>query len=480
MVDSLDQRGEPLASAFRNILRLSAGDAVAKTLNFLAFVYLARILGVERFGMLEFAGGLLVYFLLLADGGLEMWATRESSRTSDLKALAGHILPLRMLLALVATALLFGIRPFLPAYPQLSLVMGLYSLSLFAQAASLKWAFLGREEMSRVAWGLVLSQVAFAALVLLFVHGPENVAVVPLLRFGSDAVLAGYFAAVFGRAHGWGIPVTLRGASVVLRPALTIGTSQAMGLLNYNFDSVLLGFLTTARTVGLYNAAYKPVTIALALPLTYFVGLFPALSRTHAESREEFRGLVERSLRLAGLMAAPLAAGGTLLAAPVIALLFGASYAESASVLPILIWSAVFVILRGSYRHALTAAGHQALDLRCAMVSTGLNVGLNLLLIPRYGMMGAASATVIGDLAWFVLAYAFFQVRVMPLPALPCLWRPLVAGAAMAGFLWFTQATSMPWVLRGAASVAIYAGCLLIIGEPETRAWMRRLGKRES
>ena len=253
-----------------------------------------------------------------------------------------------------------------------------------------------------------------------------------------------------------------------------------MGLLNYNFDSVLLGFLTTARTVGLYNAAYKPVTIALALPLTYFVGLFPALSRTHAESREEFRGLVERSLRLAGLMAAPLAAGGTLLAAPVIALLFGASYAESASVLPILIWSAVFVILRGSYRHALTAAGHQALDLRCAMVSTGLNVGLNLLLIPRYGMMGAASATVIGDLAWFMLAYAFFQMRVIPLPALPCLWRPLVAGAAMAGFLWFTQATSMPWVLRGAASVAIYAGCLLIIGEPETRAWMRRLGKRES
>lgn len=433
------------------------------------------MLGVERFGVLEFAGGLLVYFLLLADGGLEMWATREAARTPDLKALAGRILPLRLLLAVAATAVLFGMVPFLPAYPLLSLVMGLYSLSLLAQAASLKWAFLGREEMTRVAWGLVLSQVAFAMLILLFVRGPEGVAAVPLLRFASDAVLAGYFAAVFGRAHGWRMPVTLRGAPKILRPALTIGTSQALGLLNYNFDSVLLGFLTSARTVGLYNAAYKPVTIALALPLTYFVGLFPALSRTHAESRDAFRALVERSLRLAGLMAAPLAAGGTLLAAPVIALLFGANYAESALVLPVLIWSAVFVILRGSYRHALTAAGHQALDLRCAMVSTGLNVGLNLLLIPRYGMIGAASATVVGDLAWFVLAYAIFQTRVMPLPALPCLWRPMVAGAAMAGFLWFTQAASLHWVARGAVSLAIYAVCLLLLGEPEIRAWMRRL-----
>jgi O-antigen/teichoic acid export membrane protein len=280
-----------------------------------------------------------------------------------------------------------------------------------------------------------------------------------------------YFAGVYVRRYSWRLPLTLRGAQNILRPALTIGTAQAMGLLNYNFDSVLLGFLTNPRTVGLYNAAYKPVTIALALPLTYFVGLFPALSRTHAEGPVAFRSLVERSLRLSALMVAPLAVGGTLLAKQIILLLFGANYAESALVLPILIWSAVLVILRGSYRHSLTAAGHQALDLRCAVASTCTNVGLNFLLIPRFGMIGAATATVIGDAVWFLMAFVGFERKVMRLNPLPYLARPVLAGAAMAGCLLLLP--SLVWIERAILSLIVYFVALLALREPEVSGWTR-------
>src|SRR5271169_6147217 len=91
-----------LPSPFRNIFRLSVGDAADKTLNFLAFVWLARVLGVSPYGVLEFANSLLVYFLLMGDAGLEIWATREAAGTDDLRRLAGRILPLRILLAVLA------------------------------------------------------------------------------------------------------------------------------------------------------------------------------------------------------------------------------------------------------------------------------------------------------------------------------------------------------------------------------------------
>ena len=469
MVDSRHARGEHLASPFRNIARLSVGDAAAKTLHFLAFVYLARVLGVERFGVIEFAGSLLVYFLLLGDGGLEIWGTREAAKSSDLPALVAHILPLRLLLAAAGFAALLVLLPFLPPYPELRWVLGLYGLSLFAQAASLKWVFMGQEKMTRVAVGLVLSKLVFLLLVLGLVHGTTALLLVPIISLASDTCLTLYFAGVYLRRHRWRVPLTVRGAKTILRPALTIGTAQAMGLLNYNFDSVLLGFLTDPRTVGLYNAAYKPVTIALALPLTYFVGLFPALSRTHADGEAVFRPLVERSLRLSALMVAPLAVGGTLLAKPAIHMLFGAAYAESALVLPILIWSAVLVILRGSYRHSLTAAGHQALDLRCAIASTVVNVGLNILLIPRFGMFGAAAATVIGDAVWFLLAFLAFERLVMRLNPLPYLARPLIAGAAMAACLLLLP--SIFWIERAVLSVILYFVVLLAMREPEVCAW---------
>jgi O-antigen/teichoic acid export membrane protein len=445
------------------------GDAAAKTLTFLAFVYLARVLGVERFGVLEFAGSLLVYFLLLADGGLEMWATREAAQSLDLPALVARIIPVRFLLAAAGFLVILVVLPLLPPYPELRWVLGLFGLSLFAQAATLKWVFMGQEKMARVAWGLVFAQVVFAILVVALVHSGSPLLVVPLVRFASDAALALYFAAVYVRRSRWRAPLTVRGAGNILRPALMIGAAQAMGLLNYNFDSVLLGFLTDARTVGLYNAAYKPVTIALALPLTYFVGLFPALSRTYAEGMSAFRPLVERSLRLSALMAVPLGIGGTLLAQPGILLLYGSNYADSAGVLPILIWSAVLVILRGSYRHSLTAAGHQRLDLRCAVISSSINVGLNILLIPRYGMMGAATATVTGDAAWLLMAFIGFEKKVMRLNPLPYLARPVIAGAAMACCLDFLP--SIFWMQRALVSLIVYFITLLALGEPEVREW---------
>src|SRR5262245_64309357 len=68
---------------FRSILRLSIGDLLAKIFSFLAFVYLARVLGVEDYGTLEFARALLVYVLVFGDLGLEFWATRQAARGAD-------------------------------------------------------------------------------------------------------------------------------------------------------------------------------------------------------------------------------------------------------------------------------------------------------------------------------------------------------------------------------------------------------------
>lgn len=464
--------GVTLANPFRNILRFAVGDFVAKTLSFLAFVYLARVLGVAGFGVLEFASSILTYFLLLADGGLEQWSTREAAKTHDVRALVSRVLPLRILLATVAFALLLGLLPVLPKYPSLRLVLALFGLSLFAQAASLKWVFMGQEKMAAVARGLVVAQITFATTVFVFVRSPAALVVVPVLRLASDLTMAIYFARWFARMHGGlRLALTLNGAKQALRQALTIGTSQAMGLLNYNFDSVLLGFLSGAAAVGWYNAAYKPVTVALALPITYFIGLFPALSRTYAADRDAFRHLVVRSLQLCSILVVPLVVGGTLLAEPVIGLLYGRAYASSVRPFQILVWSAALVILRSSYAESLRATGHQNLDLRCAITSASLNVALNVLLIPRYGMVGAASATVAADVVWLAMAYYYFQRAVLPHELLPFLRGPLAAGIAMGVLLWLTQ--PLFWVGRACIGVLVYFGLLFLFGNTVVRSWLR-------
>jgi len=449
-------------------LKLAAGDFLAKTLYFLTFVYLARILGVHQFGTLEFASGLLTYFLLLSDAGLERWSVRELAQTGDVRGIAGRVVPLRFLLAGAAFVLMLLLIPFLPNDPLLRHVLTLFGMCLFAQAASLKWVFMGQQKMDRVAAGLVVGQLVFALAVFSLVRSPAEVVWVPLLRLASDSALAGYFAWRFAKEHGGiRLPLQLRGARIVLGPALTLGALQALSIINYNFDAVLLGFLSGPTTVGWYSAAYKPVTVALAMPLTYFVGLFPALSSAFAVNKDEFRDIVSRSLRLATSLSIPLGVGGAMLAEPIIMLLFGPAYAQSVPVLRILVWSVVLVILRGTFQHALNAANLTAVDLRCAMVSAGLNVALNIALIPRYGMSGAASATVVAEIVWVTLVVGRLNHYVLQINLLQYLWRPVLAGAAMAACLWFAQPVF--WMARAVLSVGVYFGVLFLLGGAKWR-----------
>ncbi len=497
-----------MTSPFKNIARLAAGDFVAKTLNFLAFVYLARALGVQQFGVIEFAASLLTWFLLLGDGGLELWGTREAAREESLGVLAARIVPLRLALATASFALLAALalnRRLLPNGEALSNVLLLFGLSLLPNALNLKWVFLGREQMGRVVAGLVIGQIVFLAGVLVLVRGsdPRAIYLAAGLRLASEVAMTAYFWVRFRGQYGaiasWTLASVRRGVAgpdedraklasrgenggqppphSIWRAALTMGAVQALGLLNYNFDAVLLGFLRGVRDVGIYNAAYKVLTVALAVPLAYFQGLFPALARTWSEGATALRGLAERSLRLCAIVAVPIGVGGTLLAEPLIARLFGPQYAESAAPLKLLVWSAVLVILRGSYRHGLNAAGLQNLDLRCAVVSCALNVGMNVALIPRFGVMGAAAATVTADVVWLAMAGWYFSRRITPLGSAAALARPFLAGAAMAGTLWFAE--PLFWIVRAALGVMVYFVVLIVLAEPEVRGWLRLAVRNE-
>ena len=462
----------------RNILRLSVGDALAKAMNFVAFVYLARMLGVQAFGVLEFAITIQLYLLLAGDGGLELWATREAARGADLKSLAARVIPLRLLLALVAFATIAGIVAATPAssrFPGIGPLLLLFGLTLFPQAVALKWAFMGSEDMTRVARGLVLAQIAFATAVLLFVRRPEHVLLVPALRLLGDSAMAVYFWALFVKAHGRpSLRFSLGGSGTVLRPAVVLGAGSALGLLSFNFDSLMLGLIRDASAVGWYGAAYKPVTVVLAVPLTYFIGLFPALSRTHRHDAAAFRDIVSNSLRLAALFAVPVAVGGTFLAEPIITLLFGPDYAPAVPALRVLAWAAALVILRGTFRQALNAAERQDLDLRCAMIATGLNILLNLVLIPQYGIVGAAAATVVSEVFWFGAVLAHFHRHVYAVNLLPLLAPPLGAAALMAGGFLLTQ--PLLWVVQALIGVTVYVAVLLMLGQgaPVAHALSRR------
>jgi O-antigen/teichoic acid export membrane protein len=447
---------------------------LARILSFLAFIYLARVLGVDGYGVVEFALSVAIYLQAFTEGGLDLWATREVAQGKSVKRLVAQVVPLRFLLGLVGFGGLVLLLPLFPDYPQMGLLLVLFGLRAFSQSLDLRWVFMGQEKMRSVATGLIIAQVVFAGAVFGLVRGPADVVWVPIVQLVGNLAMAGYFYYRFVASERTPlVRPTFRGIRQALGPSLTLGASRGLALLSFNFDTLLLGFLLGATAVGLYNAAYRPLTALLTVSATYGLGLFPALSRAFSENSQQFSELVLRSLRLTAICAIPIGVGGSFLAAPLVELLFGADYAAAAPVLQLLSWSAMLVVLRVTFRQALAASGHQRLDLVCATVATSINVGLNLVFIPQFGIVGAAIATLVSEVVW-VSAAIFSSARLVPIPAvLMQLARPTIAGAAMVGC--FLVTSNLSWLLQPFIAGTAYLSVLLLLGDREVRSWVPRV-----
>jgi O-antigen/teichoic acid export membrane protein len=103
------------------------------------------------------------------------------------------------------------------------------------------------------------------------------------------------------------------------------------------------------------------------------------------------------------------------------------------------------------------------------MLSAGTNIALNFALIPIYGMIGAAIATLVSEVLWVTLVTNRMSHYVLPVNLFAYLWRPVLAGAAMAACLWFAQ--PIFWMIRAVLGVAVYFGALFLLGGARLREW---------
>ena len=420
----------------QNLTWLSAGDVAAKILAFFAFAHIARVLGTDGFGAIGFAAAFTLYFSLIVSQGLDVYAIQEVARDfSVLHRRAASILGLRLVSTLIAypTLVLVAFQIGKPAAVR-NLVL-LYGLSFIPTALSLQWVFQVTERMKYVAGANVLGQMVFASLVLLCVGKPSRIFLVPVFQCAGELAGTIFFIGLYRKLFG-PVRITFRagGWSHMLRESLPMGFSGALSLIMINFDMVLLGFMKPVSEVGQYSAAYKVISFFSSLILLYNRNLFPAVSRSRGRPLV-LRQISEKTQKYCLLLSLPLALGGTLLAGPLMRMIFGPDYSGGAAALSILIWIIPTASLRVLYRVTLMSHGLQKLNLYLALCAVVLNIGLNMALIPRFSILGSAAASIISEIALLLISFGAVTRKVAPLPLAKHLLNPALTCIPMALFL---------------------------------------------
>jgi O-antigen/teichoic acid export membrane protein len=163
------------------------------------------------------------------------------------------------------------------------------------------------------------------------------------------------------------------------------------------------------------------------------MSLLPTLTRLQGTAEQQ--RLYDTASAQVFAVALPLALGGCILAPAIINLVFGGAYSTSGAALRLLIWAIPVSVVRDIAIIGLMSAGREGRILRITAAAATLNVVLNLLLIPRYSMLGAAAATVITETLRMLAAFAYARSYGFAIPGLVRFWKAALSGLGMAALL---------------------------------------------
>lgn len=421
------------ARVIRGGVLRGGGYAVGLVLAAATSVFLLRGLGVEDFGRYATVAAIVGIVSTLTDAGLTAVGSRELAllpRGADREAVLRVLVALRLLLS-VAAILLAALFAVLAGYERVIvegvLLAGLGVLLVNVQATAL--LPLSVELRLGVVTGF---EVLKQALTLVGVAALA-VAGASLLPYFAVQALLGATVLVLTPPMLGGLRPLLprldRGAALsLLREALPLAIAIAMNVLYLRLLVILVSLLQGETETGLYGAAFRVFEMLLVLPGIVLGVALPLLSVAGAEDLSRLRYALQRLAEVSLLAGLGLALAATALAAPALELLYGAEYAGAAPMLHVQAWALVPLFLGQVALLALVALRRQRAVALANAGAVALVLALGLILVPRWGGEGAASAGVATEAALcaFLLTALAVSERTI-LPRFAFAWRPVAA-----------------------------------------------------
>lgn len=382
-------------------------------------IWLARYLGPEQYGLLNYAMAFVALFSAVATLGLNDIVVRDLiSDPENSHTTLGTAFVLQMAGALTAMGLSFAVIVWLRPQDGLikAMIVILAGVMIFKSSEVIKYWFESRVQSRYVIWvenGFFLL-AASIKVALILSHAPL-IAFVWTVLLEAIFVASGFFVIYVSQTNAlthW--KVSLSRAKSLMRASWPLALSGIAIMVYMRIDQIMLGEMLGDEAVGVYSAALRVSEVWYMIPTIITASVFPAIIESKKKSEVIYQTRVQGLLNLMASIALVIALVVSFCSNWMIELLFGGYYADAAPVLMVHIWAGLFVFLGGAGNKWYLAEDIQHLILYRTVAGAIVNVFINLALIPSYGALGAAIATVVSYAisAYFLDAFSK-KTRVM-------------------------------------------------------------------
>lgn len=468
----------PSQGIVSTFLSLLVASVCVQGLNVAYMIYAARVLGPEGLGAFAFIMAFTVLLAVCVTFGRGLVVTREATLSNpeeqhQLLQTACFQQGWMSVLGAGCFFLIVGLIERLAPYTWYVLLAGA-SLVALGPATMFEAFFRGVKRMNVSSIAQIIQTVSKVALGVIMLWAGFSMLGLFIAYFISSATWSAYLFFAYRKHSGrWLIPrpgyanrMLLKDGSQILLGNLT------SGLFN-RFDWILLGSLRAMDTVGIYSAAYRFYEILIRIPGHLAVSAFPALCQGEEEGSDN-RGPKRLCAKLAIVPGCIAAVFALWWAEPAVNLLLGPEFGAAGLVLQILFVSLPFHGGCAVFYHIAVARRRQRFVALPSGICATLNVALCLLLIPRYGPVGAAIAMTLPSILQCILLGYLAGERAAFVPMVWFAWRVTAISLAATGVIY---GAGIHWL--GAAPLAgiVIAGLLWIWNglNPEEMELIRRV-----
>lgn len=376
----------------------------------ITFPYAARVLLPEGIGIVNFQNSIIGYIVLLTSLGIPLYAVREVAKCRNDIELRDRttveITILSFMLCLFSYIVVWLLGEYVPRIHEAASLFYILSLTIIFTGIGVQWFYQAVEDFKFITIVGLIVRTILALCLFAFVKGPDDLLIYGLIIVGST--VGNNIVNLIHLRKYLNLPAINWNQLNIIRhvkPAFRIFLLNVIISIYVQLNTIMLGFMVDDRAVGLFTAGNKLTHILVVVVTSLGTVMLPRCSHLISEGKiDEFNTIIQKSYHFLMFTAIPITVGIMLLAKPITLCFCGADFNDAT---PVVIYSAPIIIFIGLTNiigiQILYPYGKENLVIISTLVAAGINVILNLLMIPYWAESGAAISTLISEFAVLVV-----------------------------------------------------------------------------
>ena len=393
--------------------------------------YVTRIFSSEDLGTYGYFNSIVTYFILLATLGVANYGTKEvSANRKNIQPIFWGIYSLQVVAAFISIVLYLLLCWSVPSMQNpVAYILG---LSLLSKGLDISWLFQGLEDFRKITIRNITVKLLGILSIFLFVKTPNDLYLYVFLLTGFELLgqLSMWLPAkeFIGKPH-----FDVVHAKEHLKPVILLFLPQIAISLYVTLDRTMLGALSSTKDVGIYDQALKIINILLTIVTSLGSVMLPRVSSLLSSGDyKAVNKMHEMSFLIYNLIIFPIIAGMLIVNKDFVNFFLGKDFQEARVAIDIMIARMFFIGWTNIMGIQILIPHNKNREF---MLSTTIpafvSVGLNLLLIPSLGFIGASITSVLTEALVWVIQYYYTRSYLKEVPILSSMLKIILSSSLM-------------------------------------------------